>query len=117
MNTHVILSLLICLSCQGSFTPIFTWFYLIKPQLFNTQVVGVSPTWGGGGAAGVADWVEDVEAGEGRELYPPREKLDYSDFREEIIRDDRPNRPHSRDSTLSKESRGSKEGKGKFLSF
>merc|ERR1719266_955554 len=26
--------------------------------------------------------------------------------------DDRPNRPHSRDSTLSKESRGSKEGKG-----
>ena len=63
----------------------------------------------------MADWVEDVEAGEGRELYPPREKLDYSDFREEIIRDDRPNRPHSRDSTLSKESRGSKEGKGKFL--
>ena len=76
--------------------------------------MGVSPTWGGGGAAGVADWVEDVEAGEGRELYQaPREKLDYSDFREEIIRDDRPNRPHSRDSTLSKESRGSKEGKGK----
>ena len=65
----------------------------------------------------MADWVEDVEAGEGRELYPPREKLDYSDFREEIIRDDRPNRPHSRDSTLSKESRGSKEGKGKFLFF
>ena len=62
----------------------------------------------------MADWVEDVEAGEGRELYPPREKLDYSDFREEIIRDDRPNRPHSRDSTLSKEYRGSKDGKSKF---
>ena len=81
-------------------------------------MVGISPTWGGGGAPGVADWVEDVEAGEGRELFPPsREKLgDYSDFRDEMNRDDnRPNRPHSRDSTLSKESRGSKEGKGKFL--
>lgn len=62
----------------------------------------------------MADWVEDVEAGEG---FPStREKLEYSDFREEMIRDDnRPNRPHSRDSTLSKESRGSKEGKGKIV--
>ena len=55
-----------------------------------------------------------MESGEGREAYPSsREKVDYSDFREEMGgKEERPNRPHSRDSTLSKESRGSKEGKG-----
>ena len=58
-----------------------------------------------------------MESGEGREAYPSsREKVDYSDFREEMGgREERPNRPHSRDSTLSKESRGSKEGKGNFI--
>ena len=58
-----------------------------------------------------------MESGEGREAYPSsREKIDYSDFREEMGgKEERPNRPHSRDSTLSKESRGSKEGKGNFI--
>lgn len=58
-----------------------------------------------------------MESGEGREAYPSsREKIDYSDFREEMGgREERPNRPHSRDSTLSKESRGSKEGKGNII--
>ena len=58
-----------------------------------------------------------MESGEGREAYPSsREKVDYSDFREEMGgREERPNRPHSRDSTLSKESRGSKEGKGNII--
>ena len=58
-----------------------------------------------------------MESGEGREAYPSsREKVDYSDFREEMGgKEERPNRPHSRDSTLSKESRGSKEGKGNII--
>ena len=58
-----------------------------------------------------------MESGEGREAYPSsREKIDYSDFREEMGgKEERPNRPHSRDSTLSKESRGSKEGKGNII--
>ena len=58
-----------------------------------------------------------MESGEGRETYPSsREKVDYSDFREEMGgKEERPNRPHSRDSTLSKESRGSKEGKGSII--
>merc|ERR1719319_228840 len=62
--------------------------------------LGEAP-WGGGA---VEDWVEDVEQGDARAEFETRDEgREY----------ERPNRPNSRDSTVSKDSRGSRDGKGR----
>ena len=63
----------------------------------------------------IQDWVEDVEEGDGREVpqqYPRKKEYDRK-FRDSEGREyDRPSKPNSRDSRVSKESHGSKESKG-----
>ena len=75
-----------------------------------------SPSWVDKTSNPIQDWVEDVEQGDARDQYRV-EKPDYEQYRDSEGRDyERPNRPNSRDSTVSKESRGSKDGKGKNFS-